>query len=316
MADPGKDKDRELMQQFGEWLDGDQGISSDDELLEQLLKYRDERPSLLTDEEMGSAWQHLEQKMKPAKVHQIRKNTHSIWRWAVAASIMFAAVSGYLLFGIPEEPILLSESRTETTQLVLDDGSEVQLRPYSRLYQVNKNRNTHSYRLEGEAFFDVTSDVGRRFVVQVADAQVEVLGTRFNVSNWGSSLQVFLEEGSVRLINAKKTEEVILEPGQAANTLPDGAFAVNPDASEQEYLDWRTNEIFFGEKMLSDIIPELEQHFNVVIRIPDSLDQVQLSGSMSLSSVDASLSYLAVLLDGEFRKVDDVVYQFISNESE
>lgn len=316
MADAEKDRDRDLMKKVGDWLDGKQGISGEDELLDQLLQYRNERPSVVTDNELASAWQQLEQKMTPAKVHQIRKNKYAVWRWAVAASVLIAAISGYLLFGISSEPTLLTESAAESSLIILDDGSEVELRPYSRLYRVKKNRNTHTYRLEGEAFFDVTSDPDRRFVVQAADAQVEVLGTRFNVSNWGRSMQVFLEQGSVRLVHTQQAAEVVLKPGQAANALPDGSFVVNPDATVQEYLDWRTNEIFFSEKSLQDIIPELEQHFDVIIRVPESLDQVRLSGNLELSSVVESLRYLAVLLDGRFRKVDDRTYQFTSNVSE
>ncbi|MEM8559772.1 MAG: FecR family protein, partial [Bacteroidota bacterium] len=64
---------------------------------------------------------------------------------------------------------------------------------------------TRQVRLDGEAFFDVTPATehgGRAFVVETFNAQVEVVGTRFNVRAWHSQEErttVTVEEGIVNV---------------------------------------------------------------------------------------------------------------------
>jgi ferric-dicitrate binding protein FerR (iron transport regulator) len=108
----------------------------------------------------------------------------------------------------------------ETARIKLPDGSMVVLNAHSTLtYNDWSEGQTREVWLNGEAFFEVQKKhdaTGRvKFVVHTGDLNVEVLGTRFNVSNRGLRTQIVLEEGKVRLRYEQETEKVIdMQPGE------------------------------------------------------------------------------------------------------
>ena len=119
--------------------------------------------------------------------------------------------------------------------LTLPDGSAVTLAPGSEIaYRRGLGGDARRVTLEGQAFFDVTSD-GRPFVVETFNAEVEVLGTQFDVLAWpdaaAAETAVALVEGSVRL--RSQGAFVVLEPGQtsrAAGGAPTPPTAVDAEA--------------------------------------------------------------------------------------
>ncbi|MDI1364500.1 MAG: FecR domain-containing protein, partial [bacterium] len=104
------------------------------------------------------------------------------WVWAGLAAAAAAAV----VFAVA--PRLVVPSFTdyatrpgETRELALADGSHLTLGSATAL-RVRLNRNQRDVTLvDGEAIFDIAHDVNRPFVIGVADRQVRVLGTEFNI---------------------------------------------------------------------------------------------------------------------------------------
>jgi transmembrane sensor len=108
------------------------------------------------------------------------------WRSAViAASIAAAAGIAGVLWIQP-----LSSTRYTTDvgahrTVTLADGSQVQLNTATRL-RASIDRDTRTVWLEsGEAYFEVTHQAGRPFVVHAGDRRVTVLGTKFSVRGQG-----------------------------------------------------------------------------------------------------------------------------------
>jgi transmembrane sensor len=70
--------------------------------------------------------------------------------------------------------------------------------------------------LEGEAYFEVTHRNKSNFVVEVADMEVKVLGTKFNVSAYtdDSFTDVVLAEGKVEILGKTGAFQQILQPNE------------------------------------------------------------------------------------------------------
>ena len=65
---------------------------------------------------------------------------------------------------------------------VLPDGTTVYLNTNSKIiFPKRFEKNKREITLKGEAFFEVTKDKNRPFIINVNEAQVEVLGTSFNI---------------------------------------------------------------------------------------------------------------------------------------
>jgi ferric-dicitrate binding protein FerR (iron transport regulator) len=119
-----------------------------------------------------------------------------------------------------------------------------------------------------------------------------------------------LYEGLVRVQNERDT--LLINPTQAAEwTNAQSQIARINDANEGLYADWREGLLRFVQQNASDIIPELEQHFNINIALPEKQQSMQLSGSIRLQEVDESLNYLGLLLGGRFEQVEENAYRFI-----
>lgn len=105
----------------------------------------------------------------------------------------------------------------ETKQLVLPDGSKVWLNEntsleFPEIFE-DKIRELH---LNGEAYFEVTSNKHKPFVVKGSTMRIEVLGTKFNFKNSESCriAEASLLEGEIRASGNANEGLITLSPGQ------------------------------------------------------------------------------------------------------
>jgi len=242
-------------------------------------------------------------------------NLSSVQKWAVAATVIIAAFIGvYNVIFITQEHLLYQTAEAKGS-VSLEDGSEVTLRPYSKLYEISHSKDEMSYRLEGEGYFEITKVDDRRFAVTAGNGRITVLGTRFNVSTWGEQVQVFLEEGSIELENIQSKERVLLSPGEAARISKTASLEFNRVVDPEEFTDWKKDTLVFKNRDITTIVQELEQQFNISVTLNEDLKSVTLSGELTLNNPQQALDYLALTLEGSFEKVSDNSYRFISSNN-
>lgn len=313
---PNNDPDLQLARRIGSYLEGHRIDFRDtgDAFSELLLQYKNQRSQQLPATNSNAIWEGISRETQPrkntAKVYQLgRSKTRAIW--ATAASVLIAAFIGIYYFLI-QQPQLIASSEQMIETVVLDDGSKITLRPYSSFYALSGNAEEHNYKLEGEAWFVVTSRPDRIFSVKAGNGKVSVLGTKFDLSNWGGKTQVYLEEGSIRFKNLNTKTSVTLNPGESAEIKADSLIETS-SAAPTEFTDWMNRELIFRNRTARYVFNELEQEFNITITVPEFIKNTSLSGGLSLESVDQSLQDLALVLDGEFIKVNKNTYKFVPN---
>jgi transmembrane sensor len=227
----------------------------------------------------------------------------------VAAVILISALTVLLYFTYQApSPELIGESFNERLVIELADGSAVTLRPNSRLYLLEDSYEKLQFEIVGEGYFDVIRNEMREFTVQAGDARVDVLGTRFTVSDWGDAVRVFLEKGLISFSRLDMSQSVNLIPGQYS-TLIGGSIQEPEIAEEKSYTGWLVDEIILDSRTLSDIADEVSHHFNVRLIIPDELRSERLSGHLSLDNLGLLLEDLGRSLEGTFRETEPDVYR-------
>ena len=96
--------------------------------------------------------------------------------------------------------------------ITLADGTNVWLNARTTIqYPITFNEKERLVKLDGEAYFDVTKDKSKPFIVQTNNYNVEVLGTKFDVDSY-SETEIFettLMEGSVRISSLTDANEPI-----------------------------------------------------------------------------------------------------------
>lgn len=321
---PDNDIDLQLARKLGDllaepahrWQAG-----SSDPLLRALGTYKaslQAAPPTISETVSNRLWNEIYHKTRPAEHAKLPKPhariftlNSSFTRIAIAASLLIAIALTWMLFIQAPQPELLAESDSQIETVTLADGSTITLRPHSRLYK-DPDVSDNGYKLEGEGFFDVTHNPSRTFTVVAGNAQVTVLGTRFNINSWQSQTQVYLQEGRVALTHIQSQESIELSPGQLGTVEQNQVVRSDEPALENGHLDWLNNEIVFSGSSLADVVAELEFHFDITIEIPAGRASETLSGSIGLESPDFVLDGLSfVMQGGTFTQTAQNSYQFV-----
>lgn len=314
---PENDQDLLLALRLNTALENKSRLESiEDDLIIKLLnfKYTEQQTIDALHSESSEMWNAISAKTRPSeptKTHVLKLHSkkYNFRIWATAATVLIATFLGIFWFTM-QQPTLVAQSDNTIKNVSLADGSHIILRPHSALYALSNTDSKRSYKLTGEAFFDVAKDETRPFSVEALNGTITVLGTRFNVSTWGNSTKVYLEEGSVQLQDEAKNT-LVLKPGETA-TISDSNISSVHSTNGTEFKDWITNSIILNSTPLFEVVKELEHHFNIKITISEIENNAELiTGTIPLESLDRTLNDLGVILGGTFRSIESNTFTFI-----
>ncbi|GAA4317781.1 FecR domain-containing protein [Mucilaginibacter gynuensis] len=229
---------------------------------------------------------HSVKKVKNALLGQIRADRSGkskVFRLPVylrVAALLTLVISVSILIyraaHIPNEQMM--EYRAANGQfkvITLPDSSVVTLNSGSSLVvRSNFGQNTREVSLSGEAYFQVTKDRTRPFIVSTGIVKTRVLGTAFNVQAYKNEndLTVTVAEGKVRVDqDAGQSNQANLSPGVTPgkqliyNKTTHNAKTIAADA--QHVSAWRTGVLYFDNESIPAIARKLERKFNISIGV-------------------------------------------------
>ncbi|HOE03682.1 MAG TPA: FecR domain-containing protein [Bacteroidales bacterium] len=241
--------------------------------------------------------------------HKISAN-NSRSRFSYKLLLYAAAVTCLIIVSVGIVTMLGKKSGVETQWLSftatdsightqLGDGSKITLNKNSEIkYAANfGSQNTREVSLNGEAFFEVSSDKQKPFIVKTASTEIRVTGTRFLVSNQpGGDVMVWVEEGSVMVKQNKDENSVSLHKGEKALCKADSNEIIKTAGSGNEVF-WVENRLSFYNTPLPDVISAIEKAYGCQIGIADSsIRQMRLTSSFTNEQADKVLNVIALTL--------------------
>jgi len=175
---------------------------------------------------------------------------------------------------------IIATPRGGQYSVVLPDGTKVWLNSASWLkYPVCFNANERRVEVSGEAYFTITRDIKRPFVVTVRQGdtsssgteEIETLESEFNVRahSDGSICKTTLIEGDLKI--RVGGSEVRLLPGQQYAVEKKKLSIVN-GADPLEAFAWKNGLFFFEEAEIQDIMKEVERWYDVGVVYKQSTD--------------------------------------------
>lgn len=216
--------------------------------------------------------------------------------------VALLVVAGTMLFS-PASPQYRTEV-AEVREFRLADGSEVTLGAKSEIAKVMFSSEARRVKMgTGEAFFAVTKNPKRPFLVQAGDALIRVVGTKFNVKYDGTKVKVSVLEGVVEVIRpGGAIETVSSAAGQPHVTLKAGQQAIvseaKPGLAVQASVridpgSWREGRLSYEDAALSDVIADANRYRSgeIVISSPD-LGRERINSSFKTSQIDQMLDSL------------------------
>ena len=199
----------------------------------------------------------------------------------------------------------------ETMRILFQDGSEAYLNSDSKIsYPEKFGFKNRKVTLEGEAYFNVSSNKKRPFIVETDKTTITVLGTSFNVNAYGNDdlVEVVLDEGEV-VLGVDKRNYAILPGQKAIYNKIDGLISIaNLEKSLEESM-WKNNVLHFSNTPLLDVIKTLNRRYNIrfVIENPEALEYTYTLTSKQTTIEDILLE-LEKITPVKFVLTDNIVH--------
>ena len=167
--------------------------------------------------------------------------------------------------------------------LILNDGTRVWMNSKSELsYPVAFGENVRRVRLSGEAYFEVTKDSVRPFIVEVDRGfEVKVLGTHFNIKAYDTddSYETTLVEGKVQVSQGHKTK-ITLEPSEQMVIGKDGRHEVRV-VNTSYYTAWHEGWFYFNDESLEQVLTMIGRWYDVdFVFVKENLKEITVTGKL------------------------------------
>lgn len=232
-------------------------------------------------------------------------------RLVIVCAVALAAVAAFWLTRNPAIATGIGEQRVVT----LPDGTRVTLNTNTRLVARYEDNLRRVDLQSGEAFFDVTADTKRPFVVFAGQRQVRVIGTSFLIRHEPTQTAVTLIEGKISIADESDGDSSTSATRRPASA-PPGAVTLRAGqrlvfVSEHEpVLDrpplekvtaWQRGLVALDHTPLADAILEMNRYnaMQLVVEGPD-VQRLLISGvfragdSLSFAQAVARTYHLSV----------------------
>ena len=235
---------------------------------------------------------------------------HLLWTSGVAAVIIALIIGGVYLFNLEDKTEHYNTIIVPAGQrinLILSDNTNLWLNANSEFkYPTDFSNENRTVYLDGEAYFEVSKDENKPFIVKTSKGDVRVTGTSFNVEAYSrfDSFKTSLFKGGVDIY--KEEEKLVsLKPNQIG-LLENNKLLITDISDKDQYL-WREGLIAFNNKKLEEILHELEKYFDIEILINSSnLPQHTYTGKFRQSDgVDHALRVLQRSINFTFSRNEE-----------
>jgi ferric-dicitrate binding protein FerR (iron transport regulator) len=260
--------------------------------------------ALTSTADENRAWQKFQQQIHPAPV---RRAGFGWIRIAVSVIIIVGlGLLAYWVFNDRTKEMTVVAQKTVLND-TLPDGSVVTVNKGSSISYLSKFKgDTRQVALKGEAFFNVTPNKKKPFVISVNDVQIMVVGTSFNVKTINGNTDVVVETGVVKVTRAGKTvelkanEEVIVNAKDSALT--------KEKVSDQLYKYYRTKAFVCDDTPLWKLVEVINEAYNshVVIGNP-ALKDMSITTTFNNESLEQVLNVISLTLNIKIIKEGDTI---------
>lgn len=175
--------------------------------------------------------------------------------------------------------------------ITLPDGTNVWLNARTTIqYPLTFNQKYRQVKLDGQAYFDVTKNPKKPFIVQTRKYDVEVIGTKFDVDAYSDKdqFETALMQGSVKLVSVGNPEKTLMLKPDCKAFLENGELKVKP-LDDYNVYRWKEGLLCFTNETFDAIMKDFEKYFEVKIEV---------------SNKEISKYYFT----GKFRQTDGIDY--------
>ena len=189
----------------------------------------------------------------------------------IAIAFIFHTVKESNVYSATTHTFLTSPHKSEVT---LPDGTIVWLNNNTKLiYPEAFSSTERSVYLEGEAYFKVTKNKARPFVVKSQGQEIKVLGTSFGVRSYQEETSIFttLVSGSVEVQGTHG--KVRLTPSHQAVYDKNSKDIAIKQVNTELYTGWKNGKMLYDNCPLEEILRDLKRWYSFEVFYTNSQSQ-------------------------------------------
>ncbi len=221
--------------------------------------------------------------------------------------------------------------------IILADGTKVILNADSKLqFPQNFSGGTREVYLTGEAFFDVTHNAKKPFIIHTDKMNIKVLGTEFNVRSYpqDSSYETTLIRGSIEVtLKDRPSDRIILKPKEkliVANLSPEEEIPdqqslsplhsqllvtnlhyISKTSSDVVETSWVANKLVFQDQSFGSLAIDMGRKYAVNIEfINEEIKKYRFTGIFEKETIKEALNALQLTEKFNYKIADSTVYIF------
>ncbi|MFK8006810.1 MAG: FecR family protein [Saprospiraceae bacterium] len=262
-----------------------------------------------------------EEKTTSPKVVSLQ-NRRSWLRIAAAAAVLI--VGGLFTFnqlnsGQDWQKVAVTDI---TKNLTLTDGSMITINSTSELeYPVEFSLKERRVKLKGEAFFDIAKNPNKPFIIESGDLRIRVLGTSFNIRNYGdeSLAEITVRSGRVEVSHKNGGFTKILEANDQLtfDKKRKKVRAISKD-NNLNALGWWSGKLVFNSEKMSRVKQAIERTYNVKLEFTNAemlKCEYTISNDVKSEGLETLLAVLETALAfEEIKKTGDKKYQLVGGK--
>ncbi|GAA4821531.1 FecR family protein [Algivirga pacifica] len=218
----------------------------------------------------NSAWQKITDRTQlPSDTKKTVRWQPIVWQVAAAVTLLLGSIWLFQLVQEETNAPLQQLTASETQAIELGDKSLITLdkgATFQYPEEFAKHQRTVTLQ-KGQAFFEISHDPDRPFIVNLPNTQIQVVGTAFNIKIDSLGTEVAVREGKVIFKHKEQvTSPVTLTKGDIATyTIKEETFTTTQTVGNQ--WSWKSKQFNFTDTPLPVVLEQLEMAYDVHFEI-------------------------------------------------
>lgn len=213
--------------------------------------------------------------------------------WPIAAAVAGIVVATALLLSAVRGQVMETD-RGERREVVLADGSVVQIDPESRL-RVRFEEHSRRVLLDsGRALFRVARNPDRPFLVEADATIVRAVGTAFGVERRGQGVVVTVAEGKVAIERTDVAPvQALLTANEQVTVSAGGSATPVRKVDSARALAWAEGRLNFEKTPIREVVAQFNRYNSIQLHVEDDeLARRPISGVFNAANPQAFIEFL------------------------
>ena len=209
------------------------------------------------------------------------RRTGRVWAWSAIGGAVAALLVGVIAVRVPVGGPQLYEIAThagERRAVTLEGGTSILINGGSALVLDRKDARYAELK-RGEALFTVRHDAARPFAVQVGEARLVDIGTRFDVVRTQSEMRVAVAEGAV--MYDSDGQKLALNQGDMLRVSAN--VALRSKVAPGQVGAWRDGRFVYSGQPLSRVAEDLSRYVGARVEVSPDLAGQSFRGVISIA---------------------------------